>query len=470
MRDCLKLAVCLIILSALPAIAQEAPNADTRDISSGRPPRTVNCQVEDRRVHFEAPYWDWVGSTVSAPEGFNLTVGRKRFIARKGFFNTNTLSGQFEKVIFTSCLSKTPDYRLVADEIRLVANRRLVAKNPSLYLGNTKVLALPSMRLRIGSRSQSNFVFPRPGFDKQDGFTLSQDFLLMDADNYNLHADLQLGTKTALQGQVYGVIGLDGQLLDRPGRYFTFQSLRSDALRIPTAFNAPCPCPEPTSEKTAYLRGFGTFTIRQRTYNVNQPNLMVYRNPELGLSYTGNQIYLTKDRLDPRLETYPELVTSGGIYREVPGNQQYLGRGLASVLAAVHFIPLGSCTSLQPVLSYSWSVYGNGDNYRVTTLGADASHLWPSGSMVSLRYLDRRPSGMTPFQFDRVEIKREYQLGAQAQYRKFFLGYVLGYNAETHRAYDWEVMYGWRSDCLGTWVRYDQRLARFSLDVAILNP
>lgn len=470
MNDCLKLAVCLIILSTLPTTAQEAMNADTRDISSGRPPRIVNCQIEDRRVHFEAPYWDWAGSTISAPEGFNLTVGRKRFTAKKGYFNTSTLSGQFERVVYTSCLSKIPDYRLVADEIRMIENRRLVAKNPSLYLGNTKVLALPSMRLRIGSRTQSNFVFPRPGFDKQDGFTLSQDFLLMDADNYNLHADLQFGTKIALQGQLYGEIGLDGQLLDRPGRNFTFQSLRSDALRIPPAYNTSCPCLELPSENLAHLRGFGTFTIKQRTYNINQPNLMVYRNPEIGLSYTGNQIYLNKDRLDPRLEIYPELVTTSGLYREVPGNQQYLGRSLVSGIAALNIVPLGPCTSLQPVVSYSWSAYSNGDNYRVTTLGVDASHLWPNGSVTSLRYVSRRPSGVTPFEFDKVQINNEYQFGTMIQFRKYFAGYVVGYNADTQKTYDWEVMYGWRSDCLGTWVRYDQRLARFSLDVAILNP
>jgi len=486
------LGLCLALLTTVlsPAFADVSPVGDTRDEASGRPQRIIGCEKpEDRRVTFQMQTYEWTGSILRASGNVVITgklsgiicsilrasgnvrlrTGVERLTASSAEYNTANDTGTLKDATFTTCANSAPDYHLAAREISLLGNNRIRAKGIGLYIGNFRVLALPFIKLRVGGRSATRHIFPRPGFDQADGFTLAQDFRLIDDDRLRTNADLRFTSRMGVQGQIYSIFGFDGDIIDLPGRYLTFDSLRSGVLELPPQTDVNCQSIAGPDPRAARLTGFGTFTLRQRTYNINNTHLAVYRQPELGMTYTASQINLTGTRLDPRLEIYPQAITNWGLFRESPGAASYTGRTTAGVISAINILPLGPNTAVQPVLGYDWSGYSNGDNYRVGSIGMDASHLWGNGSIGSVRYIKRHESGRTPFQFDRVEINQELQSAVQVQYGKYVAGLVVGYNFDNGSVYDWEVMYGWRTDCLGTSVRYDHRLQRLSLGVSLMN-
>jgi len=469
----LKPAFCVCIaLAALvaPVFGEDAQVGDTRDEASGMPQKIIGRETpEDNRVTLQAREIEIVGDTYRASGDVHLQVGKERLSAASAEYNTATGAGRLQHATFTTCSNTRPDYHLTAREISLLPNHKLRAKGIALYVGNFKVLALPMIKIRAGRRSATRHVFPTPGFDQTDGVTLSQEFRVIDEDNLRANADLRFTEKKGIQGQIYSLIGLDGNISDLPGRYLTFDSLRSGVLELPPETDENCASIAGPDPRAARLVGFGTFALRQRTYNINNTGLMVDRRPELGLSYRANQIYLTKSRLDPRLEIYPQATTSWGLFRESPGLESSTSRTTAGVLAAANILPLGPNTTLQPIFAYDWSGYGVPSDYRVASTGFDAGHLWRNGSIGSIRYIQRHESGQTPFQFDRVQINRELQTAMQVGFGGYVAGLVIGYNFDTGSVYDWEAMYGWRSDCLGTSIRYDQRLRKLTLNIHLIN-
>jgi len=134
-----------------------------------------------------------------------------------------------------------------------------------------------------------------------------------------------------------------------------------------------------------------------------------------------------------------------------------------------NLLPLGRSAAIQPMVMYGISSYGNDSSYRTWGYGVDASRLFPSGAIVTARYIKRNDSGKSPFLFDTVDVFREFQGAFQVPIGKHILGFVAGLNVDTGTVYDWEALYGYRTDCLATWVTWHSRLQRLSFNVAIIN-
>ena len=311
-----------------------------------------------------------------------------------------------KNVSFTTCPRLRPDYHLTASEVTLLPNNRLRARGASLFLGSFRVLALPMIKMRVGGRNASAAVFPRPGFDKRDCVTLSQNFRLIDEDNLRTNADLRLTSLHGIQGQVETYYALNGNLDELPGRYLSYNSLRSRATSLPRELAEGCTPQNLRYNGAATLRGFGRVTLRQRTYDIRNEGLVVYRQPEMGLTYLARQISLTHTQLDPRLEIYPEITASWGRFKETPGLGEFTDRRSVNMSAAVNLLPLGPSTTVQPIISHVFSAYGTGDTYHATAYAIDASHIWPNGGYMSMRYIKRNQFGVTPFIFDSVDIFR----------------------------------------------------------------
>ncbi|MHB9036736.1 MAG: hypothetical protein ACYC64_08720 [Armatimonadota bacterium] len=277
-------------------------------------------------------------------------------------------------------------------------------------------------------------------------------------------------SRSGVQGQLTGIYGIDGNLEQFPGRFLTYESLRSDVLDLPKEpVGGPCAPGSMEPTDAARLRAFGTFSLKQRAFDIKNTSLIVYRQPELGLDCIGKQINLTKTKLDPRLDIYPEIITTFGRYREAPGLPGYTERGLLAASAGINFLSLGPSTTVQPVFSHTWATYSTGDFYQQAAYAIDASHLWPNSSFVSLRYIARSESGITPFQFDNVDIFHEFQGALQANFNKHTIGAILSYDIDANQLYDWEAMYGWQSDCLAGWIRWSNRTQRLSFNVTLIN-
>jgi hypothetical protein len=49
------------------------------------------------------------------------------------------------------------------------------------------------------------------------------------------------------------------------------------------------------------------------------------------------------------------------------------------------------------------------------------------------------------------------------------VGFILGYDGDEGKAYDWQALYGYHTDCIAGWITYDSRLARLMFDAALIN-
>lgn len=461
MRLCLLAVLCAIQVAGLQARVPAGSYADSV-------PQARESE-EPAPVAIEAPVIEKLGSVLRAYDGVVLRQGAKRIGASSAVYDLETGTGTLWDAVFTTCSDDEPDYRIESGQVSLLPNGRVRVRRASVYMGRWKVITLPTLKLRVGSQAASRAVFPRPGYDKLEGLSLSHTLRLVDTDRLQTSADVRLTTRNGVQGEATATFGMDGVLLDYPGRFFDYGSMRSRAVDLPREPMQPSGVRGLQPVRAARLRLHSTVSRRQRVFDIGNENLAVSKRPEVGVTYTGSQISFSKRPLDPRLEVYPQATAVWGRYDEVPAAAPTTTRRSIAVLAPVNFLDLGPRTTIQPVGSYSISSYGSGDTYRTWSYALDASRLFANGSYASLRFIRRHESGSTPFEFDDVDVRREMQAAAQAHLRRHILGLALNYDFDKERLYEWEILYAHRTDCLVRALRWNSRLKRFSVDIALTN-
>lgn len=450
------------------AWAQDNPIAPVQDTDVIKP-QPVCASDAPVTLSLRGHAWDWLGPKIRGQGRLQFTRGNQRIEATDVEYDTQTDFGHARDVFFTTCSAQRPDWHITATSMTLQPNHKLHFRNVALYVGRTKLLVLPSMNIRIGGRSATASLFPRLGYSARDGATLAQTLRLTDTTHSLTTLDLKFTTLHSVQAQLGTIYGAGGRLIDFPGRFLTYGSMRSRALNVPQPPAADCDPQSLRPTNAARLQPFGTFTIRQRTFDANNLGLVVFKQPELGTSYLGRQLSLTKQRLDPRIELYPQITASWGRFKEIPGTSDYITRSQVSVLSSLNSVWLGPRTSIQPLGIATYASYGDGQAFSTWGYGLDVAHLATNGAYYSARYLTRTSAGSTPFQFDNIDISKELDLAVQTYYRRNVFGLAANYNATTGSLFDWEVLYGQRSDCLGTYVRWDNRFQRLSFDVVLIN-
>ena len=398
-----------------------------------------------------------------------LRKGNFRLSASDGEYNMDTEQGKLRNISLTTCTSERPDYHITAGEATLLPNHRIKVRKVALYLGRTRVMSLPWMKYSFGARGGTTNILPHIGFDSRDGLVVSQTFRLTDTDRSNTKLDLALTTLHSLQGAIQSEYAVGGKLIDFPGRYLSEGQMRARSLNFPPPPIGDCDPQLLRPTDAARLRPFGTFTIRQRAYDAKSLGLMVYRQPELGATYTGSQLSLTGRKLDPRLEIYPQITATIGNYKEVPGHVQYLGRYQIAAQGALNTVWLGPSTAIQPIGMISYSRYSEGQEFRTYGMGLDAAHITRNGSFYCARYLSRTSSGASPFLFDNIDLPKELDLACRVNVGTKILGLGMTFNGDTGRLFDWAVMLGHRTDCLSTTFRWDNKYRRLSADIVLIN-
>ncbi len=448
--------------------AQENPLAPSLDEEVAKP-TAVCTQVAPTPVCLSASSFELQGSKLFARGGMRLQKGAQRFLASEAEYDMDAETGTARKVYLTTCSCERPDYHITAGSLFIRPNDKLIARNVSVYLGRTKLLTLPRMALRLGGRSSTSSIFPRVGNDSRDGITLRQALRVIDTNQARSTLDLKFTQKHSIQSSLNARYGVGGRLVDFPGRYITYGTRRSRELNVPQPIANDCDPQLLRPTDAAHLQPFGLFTMRQRTYDANDPGLVVYRQPELGVSYLGSQLSFTKQKLDPRLELYPQVIASWGLYKETPGQDTSLSRTQVVMQGAVNTLWLGPRTTIQPIGIVSYADYPEGQSFRTWGWGIDAAHLSRNDAYFSARYISRTSSGSTPFQFDNIDIKRELDVTAQTYLHRHVFGLALNYNVSDMTLYDWEVLYGQRTDCLGMYIRWNNRFRHLSFDIGLIN-
>lgn len=465
----MRLRVLFSVLAAVAALSVPCAGAVsgpdiTAQVSAGPP-------VVDRSLDIRAT------GSITASENTVHAVGdvifsncNRRFSAEEIFYDIAADRGWMTDVYFTTCRKPDPDYHFTAEKITLLSNNRIHLRRPAFYLGKFKAISLPSIKINVGRKRVASDQFPRPGYDSNEGLTLSQRLRLSDTERLWTDADLRLTSKKGLEGNIEDRWGLDGELIELPGRYATYDSLRSSALRVPRYFPEPeCVSQEVPLDRAARLIQFGRLAMRERVFDIRNTGLAVYREPEIGAAYAAPAIDLADSELDPQLELYPTAALSWGRYKEDPGTVGLTTRGRLDCALPVNLFRLGCRTAVQPLFMYSAATYGSGTNYQMFGYGVDATHLFTNGSIATVRYIKRSESGTSPFIFDTVDIFHEVQVGFQARLSNILLGYVTGYNADIGEFYNWEILLGYHTDCVMAWASYDQRWKRFMVNAALIN-
>ncbi len=459
----------LVLATGRPLLAQEenplAPTIQTDTIK----PQPVCPEPENLPVCFSARTYEMLGPVLRAGGGVLFLKGRMKMTASEVEYNIDTEQGRLRDVSFTTCTNTAPDYRITAREATLLPDHKLRVTDVALYVGRARVLRFPWMKLRIGGRNATANIFPRVGYDDRDGFTLSQTFRVADTNRTRANLDLTATASNSIQGALYARYAVGGTLEDRPGRYLTYGSMRARALDFPQPPARECDPQLLRPTNAARLQPFGVFTIRQRTYDARSTSLVLYRQPEVGVTYVGEQLSLTSRKLDPRIELYPQVTVSAGRYKEIPGHEEYLSRYQIAAKAGLNVVWLGPTTTVQPIGTITHARYGDGQVFRTWGAGIDASHIFPNSSFVSARYISRTSSGTSPFIFDAIDLRKEIDVQTMMYFGKYVGGLALTFDADRGTLFDWAIVAGRRSDCLASYARWDNRYRRFSVDLALIN-
>lgn len=465
------IAACVAALSAgamSTLYAYDNPVAPVQDTNVVKP-QPVCDVIAQPAITASSPCYEMIGPVLRTGGGIVLQKGNQRFRASVVEYDTETQTGVAHNVFFTTCTAQRPDWHITASRVIFLPNSRLHVRNAALYVGRTRVLMLPSMKLRVGGRSPTSAVFPRPGYDHRDGVTLAQSLRVTDTTHSRTTLDFKFTTLHSIEAVLSTIYGVGGRLTTLPGRYLTYGSMRSRALNVPQPIVGNCDPQLLRPTGAAHLQPFGTITLRQRTYDARNLGLVVFRQPELGIAYVGSQLSTTRGKLDPRIELYPQITASWGRFKEIPGSSDYESRTQLAVNGSFNPVWLGTNTTVQPIGIATYATYGDGQVFKTVGFGLDAAHLGRDGSYYSARYISRTSSGSTPFLFDNIDIAKEADVAIQRYFGKGVAGLALCYDADRGNLFNWEVMVGHRSDCLGTYLRWDNRFKRFGFDVALIN-
>lgn len=441
------LAVVLLCLCA-PCVAGAAENCPTAF--------SINTPIV-----IKAHVYEHVGDVSRAQGDVGLFTSAGRMTADELSYDWAKSTAELRKAMFTTCLEAKPHYRIEADSITLlVPRRRIRARGVGVFLGNTRILALPSVKMRISQQGGAADLFPRVSYDKDGGYGLGKKIILVDNDRVFASADIHVSSKNGFEGDFESAVGFDGLLTPAYVQPLSFPSFRSMGLAIPVTPRPGAGPDDAEEERATRFRGFARYSAHLRTYNANNPDLLVYRQPEIGLQYLARPINLGNLCVDPKLPIAPLLSTSWGRFSEVQGagplNRSYFGGVVPVNVAAI-----GDSTVVQPTVEFNQFRYASGTTYTWSAYSLGVSHLANDGCLMALRYVNRNDRGFTPFQFDQLYVFDETQAAVQFTSRHYVTALVGGYDMQNKNLYDWSALLGYRTDCLAgafAWSNLERKL------------
>lgn len=448
--------ILLWIISAAGGFAQ------TTDLLSPEAPE---------RIVLEAPSITATESVYSAEGPVLLLSGNKRIRASELTFDAASGKVVARDAALTTCTHDPPHYALEAGKLSLTKTGWAEGHRLSIRLGKTKILYLPWIKLHFSQKGGSKAMFPAVWYDSSDGISLSKNFVIYDTPRLVSKINAKVTTKSSVQGLATFNYGVGGELSDTIGRdmgysYWQPGSVLSfrDAVESPAEDKLPV-----VTNPSARLRLYSEYAIRQRVEDVGNPSTLVFKRPELGLRYIFPSLDSFGKSHDRRLSLSPAADISWGRFREEPSSAGTIDRLRYSISAAVNLLNLGPRTALQPVAEQVWYKYKHLPDFQALTYGMEFSRLYLNGSNSTLRYLTRTSKGSTVLEIDDIDVEREIQAAATIRNSGHWLNLMSAYNCDNQSIYDWEVGYGYSTDCLEVGMYYNKRLERIGFNLALKN-
>ncbi|MHB0912015.1 MAG: hypothetical protein ACYC2Y_01040 [Armatimonadota bacterium] len=341
-----------------------------------------------------------------------------------------------KKARLTGCdREEHPHYYLSAREMVIEPGKELVAKNVSLFLGGMKILYLPKYSVGLGEGGGGSKL-PIIGASEESGLFTGYEFDLGSGERTTGGLAVRLSAREVLQA---------GLMYDR------------------------------IDDKPIFVR----MSYRMPFYGGARPYLLVSRLPEVGVRFTSEpRLEGSREPLNlfsgsfekvsdgkPKIEWAAEA--SIGRFAEEPTDVSE-NRLDARVTAWLTPIPIGKRTCISPGVVFSTSRYGDSSydvlGFRVTLARQFAENLYGE-----LSFAERRTSGETPFDFDRVELSRELSGRVQFPVGDFLIGVGGRYDLRGGEFFDAEYSLGKTFHCLQPEISWRKREKELSFNLKLVG-
>jgi hypothetical protein len=368
---------------------------------------------------------------------------------------------------FTACDREKPDYQLTAREIELYPGEppRLVARGVAVWLGGTRLVQLPNLNLPLsGDAVGQRSLFPKLGFDGDDGFFVGYSMPLRVSDRNYLGFGARGTVRQGFQGGVHFERLLSG---DSIGPLETvgidpLMELRNVPLLRFGEGEDWSHLAEPRT-MPSQIRLFAGADYRRKTYDLGSDKLWVSRLPEAGLTY-----HAVSGDFGPLGRISRSAVVSYGLLSESPGVKD-IGRFDARGVFSSSPIALRSGTYLLPSIMARYSSYDTGENYRVLAGSVDFAHAISPESYASFRLIKNYQLGTTPLQVDDVDIETELQAALWYRFGINIVGAQIDYDIDNGKVFDWGLTYGRTFHCYEPRITWRNRFSTINVDVKLLG-
>ena len=417
-------------------------------------------------VVMEAHSFDYFKDYIIAKDKVKFNMGNKKLTSDLVQYDIKTGAGNMKNVDITTCTLTRPHYHIHAQSVRLYPNGRMRARKISLYVGENKIITIPVAATNINSNTNNKIILPRPGYDKIEGYSLSQAVPLADSDRLLLLADVRLTSKKGINWDFEGDYGLDGTLDVYKTRRLDYESMRDTALNVheytgDTEYQR--------NPGASALRLFVKSTSKERAITVNDTGFTINRRPEVGITYTADPINLTNKQQSSHLAISPTITASWGKFDEASNKKILANRKNLEAACAINVFNISNSASLQPFVLQRWSEYDTGQSFKDFSYGIDYTRIIKKNGLISLRYIRRNPDGETPFEFDDVDVTKELQSAFQFKFNQHIFGFVNSYDLDKGESREWEILYGYSTDCLFNGVVWNGPLKRLSYNFSLLG-
>ncbi len=449
----------ILALSTGICVAQDNLLDDTK--------KTTDIQT----ITLEAPSIVGTESFYNAEGPVVMHSGNKRISASALTFDAITGKAIIRNAVITSCTHSPAHFSIEARRLSLSKSGWAEADKLSIRLGRTKIFYLPWIKLHFSAQGGSRAMFPLVWYDNTDGVSLSKSFVLFENQRIESAINAKFATKSGIQGLASVVYGIDGNLTSFPGRDLGDTYWAPGAiLGFRDVIDAnPVGYPANLGENSSRLRMYAEYAIKQRIDDIGDTKITVFKRPEVGLRYIGQPLDRFLQTHDPRLTLLPTVDLSWSKMREDPSVLGSIERVKLNVSAAFNLFDLGKSTAIQPTVNQVWYKYRNIRDYQILTYGLDAGHIYNDGSHANLRYLNRTSRGNAVFESDDIDVQQEIQAVATIIRNNRKLSLMSAYDFHKSNLYDWEIGYGYSTDCLEVGAFYNRRLERIGANLALKN-
>ncbi len=400
-------------------------------------------------VQFQDPERKLTGDTFkyNSKTGIGLATNA-RGTADKVYFRGAQMTAEPGKydlkgAMFTTCDQEKPHYYLAAKELILEPNNMLIARGVRVVLFGKTLFYLPTYRTPVGNgAARGGTKLPTVGTGDHSGIFAGYQFDLGRQPDVSGLLDVRISTKWFLQGGV----------------------------------------------KYEHLAGGPVFvraTYREPSYGGSQPFSVVTRIPEVGIRFgpknmvdryssSKEAMILSRGLIEPmKTEASNAKVNfigemGIGRFAEEPDlNQAW--RFDARATSWLKPIKIGKNTLFSPAVYGRVSRYQSGDTYTDLGLKLAAARRLSDRSFVSLAYIAHTVRGITPFDFDAVDLRDELAARVGFPIGEFNMEIMERYDLNTHDIFDTEVSLSRPIHCLEPKITWKKRFKEFTFGLGIIG-